>query len=196
MGFGVMDTPTGPHPGLAVVTQGMLAQLVFACGLETHPAVVAQAVVGAQADLHPLAWPLPHRQSLPSAPQMHPLVVAQETFLLRQSPLKQLEGRASPHAVLPESTQAALGESAQADLQESTQPASPVAQADAQLVFCQENIFAPLLQPGNPANSSKAAGARAIHRLKAIMRNTPLNWSSRHSVQNGHAGAIRAKTGD
>jgi hypothetical protein len=175
----------------------MLAQLVFATGLETHPEFGAQGVVDAQADLQPLAWPFPQRQPLPSAPQMHPLVAAHETFCPRQ-----LVEPVSVHAVLSlaqrvflESAQTVLRESAQAALLESPQRPS-VAQADEQLECCQGFHFAPDLQPGNPATSKRAIGPRAIHRLKASMRNTPLNRSSRHSVQNSHAGAIRAKTGN
>ncbi len=157
---------------LAVVTKPMLAQLVLP--LETQPAEVAQAVVDAQADLHPFALPCPHKQPLPSAPQRHPLTAAQDTLFP-----KQLFELASAHAVLPESAQAVLQ-----DL------------AVAQLVGWKENVFAPVLQPGNPANSTRAVGARAIHRLKVVIRNTPLDWSSRHSVQNLHAGAVQAKTGN
>jgi hypothetical protein len=100
----------------------------------------------------------------------------------------------SAHAA--EATHPVLLVSLHAVFAESPHGASLVVQADEQLVCWQQNHFGPVLQPGNPANSSAAVGARAIHRLKASMRNTPLNWSSRHSVQNGHAGAIRAKTGD
>jgi hypothetical protein len=172
MGLGVIATAAVLHADLAVVAQPMLAQLVLPW--ETQPAWLAQAVVDAQADLQPFALPCPHKQPLPSAPQRHPLTAAQDTLFP-----KQLFELALAHAVLLESAQAVLQES-----------------VAAQRVWWQENVFAPVLQPGNPANSSTAVGARAIHRLKAVIRNTPLDWSSRHSVQNLHAGAIRAKTGN
>jgi hypothetical protein len=189
MGFELINTPWGPQFGWAVVTHPMLAQLVFAPPLVMHPLAGAQATVEAQADLHPLAF-FPHRQPWPFTPQGQPPILAHETLLPRQLPLL-----AVAQADLLESTQPALLALVQAALVESPHADSLVAQADVQLVCLQANHLGPVLQPGNPANSNKAVGARAIHRLKAIMRNTPLNWSSRHSVQNRHAEAIRAKTG-
>jgi hypothetical protein len=193
MGLGVMVTQVVPQPVLPVGPQPRLAQLVLpwerqpfeVAQADLQPFEVAQAVV-AQADLQPFVQPFPQEQALPLAAQGQWPIALQEDLCPRQLPLPE-----SAQAVLQESTHPVLPASWQAVLQ-------PVPQADwlvAQLVSWWENHFAPVLQPGNPANSSKAAEARAIHRLKAFIRNTPLNGSSRHSVQNGHVGAFRAKTG-